>query len=203
MNASIGLERTRSVVAGAYRGWRWALPIACGLALTTALESPLAHYLGAEAPAVSQPGRESLAPGDVIGKFLFARQVHDVDAAIAFFETDAAITDSDGTTARGRDAAMRLMERYDGMVAGAPQVTGDEVVWTEAFPIRTPDNLQFQQDTQPELAAEIPYYAFVQAMCAVVTNGKIHAVFALAAAETFVPRRHCAGDVDPNSASTT
>jgi hypothetical protein len=178
-------------------------------ALALAPEAPLDHYLGADADqpvyigAASQPGRESLAPGDVIGKFLSARQVHDVDAAIALFETDAAITDSDGTTARGRNAAMRLIQRYDGMVAGAPQVTDNVVVWTEALPVRTPDNLQFQQDTQPELAAEVPYYAFVQAMCAVVTNGKIHAMFALAAAETFVPRRHCAGDVDPNSASTT
>ena len=75
--------------------------------------------------------------------------------------------------------------------------------WTEAFPIRTPDNLQFRQHTRPELAAELPYYAFVQAMCAVVTNGKIHAVYALAVAETFVPGRHCASDVDPNSASMT
>jgi hypothetical protein len=97
---------------------------------------------------------------------------------------------------------MRLIERYNDFEAGVPQVTGNEVVWTEALPIRTPDGLQFQQDTRPELAAEVPYYAFVQAMCAVVTNGKIHAVIALAAKETFVPVRHCAGD-DPNSASTT
>jgi hypothetical protein len=148
------------------------------------------------------PETAALAPGDVIGRFLAARQVHDINMAIKLFESDAVITDSAGNASRGTDAATRLIERYNGFEAGARQVTGNEVVWTEAIPIRTPDGLQFQQDTQPELAAEVPYYAFVQAMCAVVTNGKIHAVIALATKETFVPGRHCA-DVDPNSLSTT
>jgi hypothetical protein len=57
MNAPVGLERTRSVIAGAHRGCQWALPIAFGLALTTtlgqALERPLARYLGADAAAVA------------------------------------------------------------------------------------------------------------------------------------------------------
>ena len=238
MNAALGLQRTRTVVAGAYRGWRWALPLACALTLTTtlavALEAPLARSMGAKASAVatrgagadlrvatpaalqmlevpasvihadqpvytgpaSQAARESLVPSDVISKFLSARQVRDLDAALALFETDATITDSDGTPARGADAALRLIQRYNGMVAGAPRVSGNEVVWTEAFPIRTPDNLQFQQDTQPELSAEVPYYALVHSMCAVVTNGKIHALFALAVVETFAPDRHCAVDAD-------
>jgi hypothetical protein len=90
-------------------------------------------------------------------------------------------------------AATRLTERYSGFEAGPRQVTGKEVVWTEALPIRTPDNLQFQQDTQPELASEVPYYAFVQAMCAVVTNGKIHTVIELPANRTFAADRHCDG----------
>jgi hypothetical protein len=155
-------------------------------------------YVGAASP----PETATLAPGEVIGKFLAARQVHDIDMAIKLFESDAAITDSAGNASHGTEATMRLIERYNGFEAGVPQVTGNEVVWTEALPIRTPANLQFQQDTQPELAAEVPYYAFVQAMCAVVTNGKIHAVFALAADDTFESGRHCPGYADPNSAST-
>ena len=99
------------------------------------------------------------------------------------------------------DAGGRLIERYNGFEPGPRQVTGNEVVWTELLPIRTPDGLQFQQDTQPELASEVPYYAFVQAMCAVVTNGRIHAVVALPAAETFVPGRGCA-DAEGQPTST-
>ena len=48
---------------------------------------------------------------------------------------------------------------------------------------------------------EVPYYASVQAMCAVVTNGAIHAPFELAAGKTFVPGRQCASDDDRNSTS--
>jgi hypothetical protein len=140
-----------------------------------------------------RPDTASLAPGDVIDKFLSARQMGDIDTATNLFDADASITDSSGNTSHGTDAARRLMERYNGFEAGPRQVTGKEVVWTEALPIRTPDGLQFQQETQPELSAEVPYYAFVQAMCAVVTNGTIHAVVALPAAETFVPDRHCDG----------
>jgi hypothetical protein len=147
-------------------------------------------------PETGSPG-----PAEVIGKFLAARQVHDVDTAVKLFESDAAITDSAGNTSRGTGAAARLIERYDGFEAGVPHVTDNEVVWTEALPIRTPDNLQFQQESQPELSGEVPYYAFVQAMCAVVMNGKIHAVFALPAAETFAPGRHCGRDESRDSTS--
>jgi hypothetical protein len=91
------------------------------------------------------------------------------------------------------DAATRLIERYSGFEPGPRQPIGNEVVWREALPIRTPDGLQFQQDTQPELASEVPYYAFVQTMCAVVTNGKIHTVIELPASRTFAADRHCDG----------
>jgi hypothetical protein len=121
----------------------------------------------------------SPAPGDVVDRFLAARQVHDLNAATASFESDATITDSAGNSTHGADSASRLIERYEGFEAGPLQVTGNEVVWTEALPIRTPDNLQFQQQVQPELSAEVSYYASVQTMCAVVANGKIHAVVTL------------------------
>jgi hypothetical protein len=67
-------------------------------------------------------------------------------------------------------------------------VTGDnEVVWPEALPIRAPDGLHFQQELMPELAAEVPYDGSVQAMCAAVTKGSIHAVIALPADKRLVP----------------
>jgi hypothetical protein len=126
-----------------------------------------------------RPDDASPAPGDVVDRFLAARQVHDLDAATASFESDASVTDSAGNSTHGTDAATRLIERYNGFEPGPRQVTGNEVVWTEAHPIRTPDGLHFQQELMPELAAEVPYYDSVQAMCAVVANGKIHAVVTL------------------------
>jgi hypothetical protein len=117
----------------------------------------------------------------------------DIDTATKLFQSDASFTDSAGNTSRGMDAAARLIERYSGFEAGARQVTGNEVVWTEALPIRTPDGLHFQQELMPELAAEVPYYASIQAMCAVVTNGTIHSVMALPPDRTFSPNRQCDG----------
>jgi hypothetical protein len=117
----------------------------------------------------------------------------DVDAATKLFQSDTSFTDSAGNTFHGTEAARRVIESYNGFEAGPRQVTGNQVVWTEALPIRTPDNLQFQQDTQPELSAEVPRYAFVQAVCAVVTNGRIHVVIALPVDSTFASDRHCDG----------
>lgn len=140
-----------------------------------------------------RPDHPSPAPGDVVDRFLAARQAHDLNAATEFFESDATITDSVGNSTHGADSASRLIERYDGFEAGPLQVTGNEVVWTEALPIRTPDGLHFQQDLMPVLAAEVPHYAFVQTMCAVVTNGTIHSVIALPMDRTFAPDRDCDG----------
>jgi hypothetical protein len=153
----------------------------------------IAVALVAVAVSTRPPDASTQRPGDVIDTFLAARQVHDLDAARASFDSDATVTDSAGNTAHGTDAAARLIERYDGFEPGPRQVTGNEVVWTEALPIRTPDGLQFQQELMPELAAEVPYYASVQALCAVVTNGRIHTVIALPANRTFGPDRHCDG----------
>jgi hypothetical protein len=112
--------------------------------------------LVALATSTLRPIAASPAAGDVIETFLSARQAHDVNAAATLFENDATITDSTGASARGSDAATRLFERYSGYEAGPRQVTGNEVVWTEAFPIRTSDNLQYQQESSPELLAEVP-----------------------------------------------
>ena len=137
-----------------------------------------------------RPAEASPAPGDVVDRFLAARQVHDPDAAAAAFETDARVTDSAGNSTRGTDAAARHVARYGGFEPGPREVPGNEVIWTEALPIRTPDNLQFQQELQPELSTEVPYYDSVQTMCAVVTNGRIHAVVALPANRAFGLDRH-------------
>jgi hypothetical protein len=169
------------------------------LQISSVVIASIAVALVAVAVSARPPDTSSLTPGDVIDTFLSARKIDDLDTATNLFETDAGITDSAGNTSHGVDAARRLIERYNGFEPGPRQVTGNEVVWTEALPIRTPDGLQFQQDTQPELASEVPYYAFVQAMCAVVTNGRIHAVVALPAADTFVPGRCADAGGQPTS----
>src|SRR5215475_10031288 len=102
----------------------------------------------AVAVAVSaRPPASSPTPGEVIKTFLSARQMGDVDTATNQFENDASITDSAGNSTHGMDAARRLIERYNGFEPGPREVTGNEVVWTEARAIRTPDGLHFQQET--------------------------------------------------------
>jgi hypothetical protein len=151
----------------------------------------MAVALVAVAVSARAPDTSSLTPDEVIDTFLSARQIGDAHTATNLFQGDASFTDSAGYTSYGMDAATRLIERYNGFEAGPRQVTGREVVWTEALPIRTPDGLQFQQELMPELSPEVPRYAFIQAICAVVTNGKIHAVTALPSGRTFGPDRHC------------
>jgi hypothetical protein len=169
------------------------LPSRPVLQISSVVMASIAFALVAVAVSARPPDTSSVASGDIIDRFLSAPQIDDVDTATNLFDADASTTDSAGNTSHGTDAARRLMERYDGFEAGPRQVTGNEVVWTEALPIRTPDGLQFQQETQPELSAEVPSYAFVQATCAVVTNGRIDALIALAANRTFGPDRRCDG----------
>ena len=178
------------------------LPVTLVLQISSVVIAAITVALIAVAVAARPPDTSSLTPGAVIDNFLSARQTDDVDSATNLFESDVSITDSAGNTSHGVDAARRLIERYKGFEPGPRQVTGNEVVWTEALPIRTPDGLHFQQELMPELAAEVPHYALVQAMCAVVTNGTIHTVIALPAYRTFGPDRHCARDEGRNSAST-
>src|SRR5262249_49482860 len=120
------------------------------------------------AVTVSQWRPDGPAPGAIVDRYLAARQVDDLDAATAALDSDVAVTDSSGNTTRGTDAAIALTERYNGFEPGPRQVSGNNVAWTEALPIRTPDNLQFQQQLQPELSAEVPYYSVVERVCAVV-----------------------------------
>src|SRR5579864_4164088 len=130
------------------------------------------------------PTDESTPPGEVIDRFLSAAQAHDSDSATALFQSDATIAESGGTVSRGRDAAMRFIKQYDGYEAGPQQVTGNEVVWTESLPIWRPESLQAtvaDREMLTRLSDEVPMYEYVQVMCAVVTDGKIHAVIALAA----------------------
>jgi hypothetical protein len=172
---------------------RHQLPGRLGLQISSVVILAIVVALVAVAVSARPPDSSSPTPDDVIDTFLTASQMGDVNTATNLFQGDASITDSAGDTSYGRDAARRLIERYNGFEAGPRQVTGNEVVWTEALPIRTPDNLQFQQETRPELSAEVPRYASVQAVCAVVTNGRIRAVIALPADRTFAPDRHCNG----------
>jgi hypothetical protein len=151
----------------------------------------IALTLVAAAVLAPPPDTSSLTPGDVVDEFLSARQMGDVGRAAKLFQSDASFTDSAGNTSHGIDATTRLIERYNGFEPGPRQVTGDEVVWTEALAIRTPDGLHFQQELMPELAAEVPDYGSIQAMCAVVTNSRIDAVKALPADRTFSPDRYC------------
>jgi hypothetical protein len=170
------------------------LPGGFGLQISSTVIATIAVALVAVAVSSRPPDTSSLGPDDVIDAFLSARQTGDVNTATNLFQGDASFKDSAGNTSYGIDAATRFVELYNGFEAGPRQVTGDEVVWTEALPIRAPDGLHFQQETQPELLDEVHRYAIVQAMCAVVTNGKIHAVIALPADRTFGTNRHCDGN---------
>jgi hypothetical protein len=149
--------------------------------LSVAIASMAIALVALVLSAPARPDNTSPAPGEVVDRLLAVRQVHDVDAATALFASDATITDSAGNSTRGTEAATRLIERYNGFEPGPRQVIGNGVLWTEALPIRTSDNLQYQQELLPEFSAEVPRYALVQAMCAVVASGKIHAVIAVTA----------------------
>jgi hypothetical protein len=128
--------------------------------------------------ARSRPDSASLSAGDVVDRVLAARQLHDTDAAMSWFESDVSVTDSAGTSVRGREAARRLVRQYNEFDAGPRQVNGSEVIWTETIPHRSADNFAFEQSSA-QLATEVPRYASVQPMCALVTDGKIHALVAL------------------------
>src|SRR5262249_11439731 len=102
------------------------------------------------------------------------------------------------------DVARRFIAKYGGDEAGSRQVTGDEVVWDERPLIRMSDSSPAattdQQSRLQQLVAlhaaalsatnsgfqgfvapqDVPGSADVQVMCAVVIDGKIHAVIALA-----------------------
>jgi hypothetical protein len=113
---------------------------------------------------------------EVVDAFLAAQSVDAVDAAAAFFETDASITDSSGRSISGADGIRRLIGSLNGWEAGPRQAAGPQVVWAESLPIWQLTGADLMQ-----LEQEVPHYAAVQVMCAVVTDGKIHALIALPA----------------------
>jgi hypothetical protein len=118
------------------------------------------------------------APTEVIDAFLTAQRGGDAEAAAALFERDAVVTDASGQPARGTDAVRRLIERLNGWEAGARQANGDEVIWAESLPNWQPSAVS--TDLELRLQQEVPHYAVTRWMCAVITDGKIHAVTALA-----------------------
>jgi hypothetical protein len=117
-------------------------------------------------------------PTEVIDAFLTAQRVDDTEAAAAVFENDASIADTSGRTAIGADAVRRLIESLNGWEAGPRQAHGSEVIWPESLPIwRLPDQ---PTELDLRLEQEVPHYASTRWMCAIVTDGKIRAVTALA-----------------------
>jgi hypothetical protein len=121
----------------------------------------------------NQPG-----PTEVIEAFLAAQRVNDEEAAAALFANDALIADTAGRTTTGTDAVRRLIERLNGWEAGPRQANGHEVIWAESLPNWQPSAAPTDLDLL--LEQEVPHYAYTQLMCAVVTDGKIHALIALA-----------------------
>ena len=120
-----------------------------------------------------------VGPTDVIDAFLAAQGVDDVEAAAAFFETHALITDSSGHSAFGTDAVRPMIQSLQGWEAGPRQATGDEVTWAESLPIWKLPNPPTEFDLR--LEQEVPHYAYTHLMCAVVADNGIHALIALAA----------------------
>ena len=110
----------------------------------------------------------------MIDAFLAAQGVDDVEAAAALFETDALITDSSGHSGFGIDAVRPMIQSLHGWEAGPRQATDNEVTWAESLPIWKLPNPPTEFDLR--LEQEVPHYAAIQIMCAVLTNGKIHAL---------------------------
>jgi hypothetical protein len=126
---------------------------------------------------VQQLNENLAGPIDVIDAFLTAQGVD--EAATSFFETDALITDSSGRSAFGTDAVRLMIHSLNGWEAGPRQATGNEVTWAESLPIWKLPNPPTELDLR--LEQEVPHYEYAHLMCAVVIDGKIHALIALAA----------------------
>ena len=122
--------------------------------------------------SAQQPSESRAAPVVVIDAFLAAQGVGDVDAAAAFFAADASITDSSGRSAFGNYAIRHLINGLNGWEAGPRLATGQEVTWAESLPIwhlsAAPTAFELA------LEQEVPHFAYVEILCAVVTDGKIY-----------------------------
>jgi hypothetical protein len=151
---------------GSYIAWGWGVPTEYGCVQPGQFSS------------AQQLNENQAAPIVVIDGFLAAQGVEDVDAAAAFFAADASITDSSGRSAFGTYAVRRLIDSLIGWEAGPRQATGHEVIWAESLPIWPPSAVLADLDLR--LEQEVPHYAYIQIMCAVVTDGKIHTLSTLA-----------------------
>jgi hypothetical protein len=143
-------------------------------ALTAEADGPPSGQRSSE----RQVNEHEAAPTAVIDALLAAQRGDDAEAAAALFENDALIADPSGQPAFGTDAVRRLIERLHGWEAGARQANGDEVIWAESLPNWQPSAAP--TDLELRLQQEVPHYAATRWMCAVVTDGKIRAVTALA-----------------------
>src|SRR5579864_6895393 len=74
------------------------LPSRLVLQISSALIASIAIALAALTISPWRPDNGSSAPGDVVDRFLAARQVHDLAAATAPFESDTIVTDSAGNS---------------------------------------------------------------------------------------------------------
>ena len=131
--------------------------------------------------SAQQRNENQAAPIIVIDAFLVAQGEGDLDAAEAFFEPDALIIDSSGRSAFGTYAVRRLIDSVNGWEAGPRLAIGQEVTWAESLPIWRLSTAP--TDFEVRLEQEVPHYAYVEIMCAVVTDGKIHALSVLAAGD--------------------
>jgi hypothetical protein len=135
--------------------------------------------LAIAAPVISGQGPQhrAVAPGDVMSSFLATTQSQDADAASALLESDAAITGTDGRVSRGKIAVAQFIAQWSGWEASPLSVNENEVVWTESL-----SNWPTQGGpVSAQMELVVPRYAYVQVMCAVVSDGKIHALLTLTA----------------------
>ena len=140
--------------------------------------------------------------GSVVARH-FIEEYGDYETARAALSSDSPIPESSGNAARASDVASRFIEDYGDYAAGPRQVTGNEVLWAESPPIRTPDSSQAVAPDQHSrlqqvlalhsaalAAGNIGYQGFVAPqtafssagvllMCAEVTEGKIYAMAAV------------------------
>jgi hypothetical protein len=124
-----------------------------------------------------QPHGANAGPSDIVEAILTARRMNDEAAAASLFANDASIVDSAGAKTTGAHAALRLIESLSGLEAWPRHANGNEVIWSEALPNWQPPAIPTDLDLL--LEQEVPHYAYVQLMCAVVVDGKIHSLTTL------------------------
>jgi hypothetical protein len=173
----------RAIYARPLHGIAAALPLLSYVLVLALAAGMLARSTGGlgfpyrESSSEQQLNEDIASPTEVIDAFLATQSVHDVDAGATFFETDASITDRTGRTNSGTDAVRGMIGNLQGWEAGPRQATGDQVIWAESLPIWKLPAAPTELDLR--LEQEVPHYAAIQLMCAVITGNKIHALIAL------------------------